>query len=518
MSPLPDSGVCYRAVSGRDPRFDGWIYVGITSTGIYCRPSCPARTPHLAHCRFFADAGAAQREGFRACRRCRPDTVPGSPQWNPRADAAGRAMRLITDGIIDRHGVAGLATAIGYSERQLNRLLIDEVGTGPLAIARAQRATTARMLIENTELGMADVAFAAGFASVRQFNDTVRAVYDRPPSALRGQIPDHSSGSAVTPPPMRIRLASRQPYAAAPLFEFLNRRAIPSIESGSSADDELRFARTLRLPQGVGIAELIMDNQGLLTARLQLTHISDLAAAVSRIRRLFDLDADPAAVDDTLRADPVMSPLVQQLPGIRVPGAPSGDELAFRALIGQQVSVAGATTIAERIVTRVGEPLSDHGWQHTNGSSADPADGGLDTAKEANTPDADRDPQLTHLFPTADRLAGVNPNDLPMPRSRGNAIVGLATELASGRIDLSPGADRAETYRRLLALPGIGKWTAGYVTMRALGDPDVLLTQDLIIRRELQRRQIQPDNTTWSPWRSYATMHLWHASRMEQTA
>jgi AraC family transcriptional regulator of adaptative response / DNA-3-methyladenine glycosylase II len=486
---LPDSGVCYRAVSGRDPRFDGWIYVGITSTGIYCRPSCPARTPRPHNCRFFADAGAAQQAGFRACRRCRPDTVPGSPQWNPRADTAGRAMRLIDDGLVDRCGVSGLAAAVGYSQRQLNRLLTTEVGAAPLAIARARRTMTARLLIENTQLSMTDIAFAAGFASVRQFNDTVRAVYDRPPSALRRQTAEAGPDAAAGPPPIRIKLAGRQPYAAEPIFDFLGSRAIPGMESGVSGDGLLRFTRSLRLPHGVGVAELTGDRNGL-TAQLRLSSLSDLGAAVCRVRRLFDLDADPAAIDATLAADEDLAPLVRQSPGIRVPGSPSGYELAIRALIGQQVSIAGATTTAARIVAEFGDQLTEQ----------------------------QRRPAVTRLFPTADQLAGADPNALPLPRTRGRAIVGLATEAAAGRIDLSPGADRGETRRRLVALPGIGEWTAAYIAMRALGDPDVLLTQDLIVSRELRQRNITTHAQAWSPWRSYATMRLWHASRMEHPA
>ncbi len=515
---LPDSGVCYRAVAGRDPRFDGWIYVGITSTGIYCRPSCPARTPQLRNCRFFADAGAAQQAGFRACRRCRPDTVPGSPQWNPRADIAGRAMRLIDDGIVDRRGVSGLAAAVGYSERQLNRLLTNEVGAAPLAIARARRAMTARLLIENTQLSMADVAFAAGFASVRQFNDSLRAVYGRPPSAFRRQTAGPDIKPETGPPPIRIKLASRQPYAAGPIFDFLGRRAIPGMESGASGDGLLRFSRSLRLPHGTGVAQLTCDRNGL-TAQLRLTSLRDLAAAAGRVRRLFDLDADPSAVDETLGADPDLAPLARQVPGIRIPGTSSGYELAVRALIGQQVSVAGARATAARIVAEFGDQLTDHTWQPTGPAKNLPTDGGTEHACGAEIRFAgQREPEVTWLFPTADQLAGADPNMFPLPRSRGRAIVGLATDVAAGRIDLSPGADRAETHRRLLTMPGIGEWTAGYIAMRALGDPDVLLTQDLIVRRELRRRDITTNPQAWSPWRSYATMQLWQASRMEQPA
>ncbi|QGN31624.1 DNA-3-methyladenine glycosylase 2 family protein [Microlunatus sp. Gsoil 973] len=508
MFALPQTDVCYRAVAGKDPRYDGWIYVGVSSTGIYCRPSCPARTPKPENCRFFAAAGAAQAAGFRACRRCRPDTVPGSPQWNPRADAVARAMRLIADGLVDRDGVSGLAAAVGYSERQLNRLLVAEVGAGPLAIARAQRAQTARMLIENTDLRLSDIAFAAGFSSIRQFNDTLREVYGLAPSHIRSRrAGDQPSAGPTT---ITLKLPVRRPFAAEPLFEFLADRAIPGVEAGRRTQQRtgtrLTFVRSCSLPHGAGILELIMAAHGPLTATLRLDDLRDLSAAVSRIRRVLDLDADPVAVDSTLAADPALAQLVADRPGVRVPGVVDADELAFRALIGQQVSVAGARTTAARIVRQFGRPLPVD--DHRPGDRPDdhPDEHGSDGG------------QLRYLFPTAAALAEADPETLPMPRSRGRALVGLATALASDRIDLSPGADRAQARARLLALPGIGPWTAGYIAMRGLGDPDVLLTEDLVIRRELQRRGLTSADSAWAPWRSYATMRLWQASRMELAA
>lgn len=490
MFALPHSDVCYRAVSGKDPRYDGWIYVGVTSTGIYCRPSCPARTPKLENCRFFAAPGAAQSAGFRACRRCRPDTVPGSPQWNPRADVVARAMRLIADGLVDREGVSGLAAALGYSERQLNRLLVTEVGAGPLAIARAQRAQTARMLIENTDLRLADIAFAAGFSSVRQFNDTVREVYGRAPSQIRTKPARDQSSSGPTM--ITLKLPVRRPFAAEPLFDFLTTRAIAGVETGSRSGTRMTFLRSCSLAHGAGVFELIMtDADGPLTARLRLDDLRDLASAVTRMRRLLDLDADPVAIDSVLASDPALAELIMDRPGVRVPGVVESNELAFRALIGQQVSVAGAATTAARIVRQYGRGL--------NG-------------------DHEQDDRPSYLFPTAQALAEADPETLPMPRSRGRALVGMAAALAEHRIDLSPGADRTEARAKLLELPGIGPWTAGYIAMRGLADPDILLSEDLVIRRELQRRTLGPDGTRWAPWRSYATMRLWQASRLELAA
>ncbi|HEY9294284.1 MAG TPA: AlkA N-terminal domain-containing protein [Microlunatus sp.] len=511
---IPEDEICYRAVAGRDPRFDGWIYVGVTSTGIYCRPSCPAKTPQPANCRFFAAAGAAQQAGFRACRRCRPDVVPGSPLWNPRADVVARAMRLIADGMVDRDGVSGLAAAVGYSERQLNRLLIAEVGAGPLAIARAQRAQTARMLIENTDLRMADVAFAAGFASVRQFNDTVLQVYGRPPSALRRTPSTGRSSASVRPPLINLRLPVRRPFAAAVLFDFLALRAIRGVELDEDDGRIRRFTRSCTLPHGAGIVSLIMDERaGTLTAALRLDDLRDLAAAVSKIRRLLDLDADPEAVDSTLGRDPQLGPAVAALPGVRVPGVMSGDELAFRALIGQQISVAGAATTAASIVRQYGVRLPTQETLEADQHVDEPVD------HDHAVDHAGADLRLTHLFPTAAALAAADPETLPMPRSRGRALVGMATALAEGRIDLSAGADRIETRSRLLELPGIGPWTAGYIAMRGLGDPDVLLTEDLVIRRELGRRGLDVGgHPEWAPWRSYATMRLWQTSSQEVAA
>ncbi|GAB3913856.1 AlkA N-terminal domain-containing protein [Microlunatus endophyticus] len=414
MHALPQSDACYRAVSGKDPRYDGWIYVGVTSTGIYCRPSCPARTPKAENCRFFAAPGAAQAAGFRACRRCRPDTVPGSPQWNPRADVAARAMRLIADGLVDREGVSGLASAVGYSDRQLNRLLVAEVGAGPLAIARAQRAQTARMLIENTDLRLADIAFAAGFSSVRQFNDTLREVYGRPPSELRTR--PAGDRLATGPSMITLKLPVRRPFAAEPLFDFLADRAIAGVESGRRSGDRMIFSRSCSFPHGPGVFELIMaEADGPLTVEMRLDDLRDLSAAVTRIRRLLDLDADPVAVDSVLAADPALAGMVADRPGVRVPGVVDANELAFRALIGQQVSVAGAATTAARIVRQYGRRLAPDGDDQVR-----------------------RDDQPEYLFPTAEELAEADPDTLPMPRSRGRALVGMATALAGGAVDLSP--------------------------------------------------------------------------------
>lgn len=483
---------CYRAVESRDSRFDGWFVVAVHTTGIYCRPSCPATTPKRTNVSFFPAAAAAQQRGFRACKRCRPDASPGSPEWNVRADVVGRAMRLIADGVVDREGVGGLASRLGYSERHLNRLLTDEIGAGPLAIARAQRAQTARVLIETTSMPMTDVAFAAGFASVRQFNDTVREVFAATPSRLRSDRRSAARRDLAAvegqPGAIALRLPARTPIALGPLFDFLALRAVPGVEGADHT--AARLDRTLRLPGGPGVARLQATDTAV-SCTLWLSSLADLQAAVQRCRRLLDLDADPAAVDRHLATDDVLAPLVAATPGLRSPGAVDGAEMLVRAVIGQQVSVAGARTVMGRLAGAVGERVE-----------VAPAD--LD---------------LPHLlFPSAVALAAIDPSTLPMPAARARALVGACRAVVEGDVVLDVGADRAELHRRLVALPGIGPWTAQYVAMRGLGDPDVFLPTDLGVRHALERLGADGSPAAaaasaqrWSPWRSYALHHLWRS-------
>lgn len=475
-----DDESCYRAVHSKDPRFDGWFVTAVLTTGIYCRPSCPARTPKRRNVRFLPTAAAAQVAGFRACRRCRPDASPGSPEWGPRADTVARAMRLIGDGIVDRDGVAGLAARLGYSERQLHRLLLAEVGAGAQALARAQRAHTARVLVETTDLPFAEVAFAAGFASIRQFNETVRTVFATTPSELRRR---RARSTAATPGSLRLRLPVRSPHQTAGVLEFLGRRAVPGVETY----DGLTYRRALSLPHGEAVVALraAVDH---VDCSLTLEDPRDVVPAVARARRLLDLDADSPAIDEALATDPLLARLVRARPGVRVPGAVDGPEIAVRAVLGQQVSVAGARTLAGRLAKELGKPLTRS------------ADG------------------LTHHFPSVEALAGADPDTLPMPRRRGRTLVALCAALAGGSIDLACGADREAAEEALLRLPGVGPWTAGYVRMRALGDPDVFLPTDLGIRQGLDRLGVPSDATAaerraaaWRPWRSYALMHVWSA-------
>lgn len=479
-----DPASCYRAVKSRDRRFDGVFYTAVRTTGIYCRPSCPARTPAFANVSFHPTAASAQSAGYRACKRCIPDATPGSPGWDVAADVAGRAMRLISDGVVDREGVDGLSRRLGYTSRHLSRLLTRELGAGPLALARARRAQTARSLVESTDLRLTDVGFAAGFSSIRQFNETMREVYGSTPTQLRGRR-RHGRPASGT---VSFRLAVRTPFEGRALLEFLAVRAVPGVEVA----DESSYSRTLSLPHGHGtvrleLADLLADGGvGQVSATFELSDLRDTSAAVERTRRLLDADCDPVAVAEALGSDPVIGPLVRRHPGLRVPGHVDGAELAVRAVLGQQVSVARARGMAEGLV-------AEHGVAIETGTDG-----------------------LTRLFPTAATLAGLAPEDFPMPRARGRALLALCAAVADGQVALDRGGDRVAVRDSLLAIPGIGPWTADYIALRALGDPDVFLPTDVGIRHALAALGADPADAAtlseeWRPWRSYAQLQLWHS-------
>jgi AraC family transcriptional regulator of adaptative response / DNA-3-methyladenine glycosylase II len=477
---------CYRAVLARDARFDGWFVTAVTSTHIYCRPSCPARTPGRRNVRFYPSSAAAQQAGFRACKRCRPDASPGSPEWNVRQDVVARAMRMISEGVVDRDGVAGLAQRLAYSPRQLNRLLASEVGAGPLALARAQRAQTARVLIETTELAVSSVAFAAGFASVRQFNDTIREVFACTPTELRRR---RARGPSPTTDTVSLRLAHRLPYDAAGTLAFLVRRAVPGVETGSTT----HFARTLTLPHGYGTVELVPAEDHV-RARLRLDDLRDLTPAVQRCRRLLDLDADPVAVADHLGSDPMIGAMARRVPGLRVPGTVDPHELALRAIVGQQVSVASAGAVLGRLV-------AEHGTALRSPQVLGPGD---------------RTEALTHRFPDMETVAAIDPDRLPLPRRRARTLVTMAQALAGGELALDVGADAEAARWTLRSLPGIGAWTADYIAVRGLGHPDVILSGDLGVQHAFAGlglthtpKAVAELARSWRPWRSYATLHLW---------
>ena len=551
-----DFDTCYRAVLARDPRFDGRFFTGVTSTGIYCRPICPARTPARLNIRFFPHAGAAEAAGFRACRRCRPEASPGSPEWNARADLAARAVRLIADGYADEHGISGLARRLAVTERHLRRLLLAELGTTPIALARTTRLQTARRLLAETDMPVTEIAFASGFASVRQFNASFREAYGRPPTALRARVPrprqrptrgarpglapavgmrvrdepgtdgrgqdrrgqdrrgldgqdtdeqgTYGHGTAGTGPGphgdtaggtwLTLRLACREPFDGRSLLRFLAARAIAGVEEVTQS----RYARTIRVPGGSGIVELVPPparggekgraappgRGAQVLLRVRLTSLRGIGQVVSRCRQLFDLDADPQAIAAALAADEALAPLVAARPGLRVPGAYDGFELAVRAVIGQQVSVPAASTLTGRLAAR-------HGTR-------------LDGAAGPTGP-------LSVLFPRPADLADADLAGLGLTTARQATLRALAAACAGGRLSLDPGTDPEETADRLAELPGVGPWTVAYIMMRT-GDPDAFPGSDLGLRRAMERLGIDPGRADrWRPWRAYAALHLWAA-------
>jgi len=498
----------YRAIDARDPRFDGQFYTAVRTTGIYCRPSCPARTPNAGNVTFYETSAAAHDAGYRACKRCLPEAVPGTPAWNVRSDVAGRAMRLINDGVIDRHGVQGLAARLGYSSRQLNRILRHELGAGPLSLARASRAQTARALLVSTSMKAADIAFAAGFSSVRQFNETIAEVFAMTPSALRAtarhQHAPYPTVAASTA--LRLNLPYRDPFDPG-VFNFLAVRGIPGIEQGTSTS----YARTLRLAHGDARFRVDYDAGAPgrpMTLTIGAVNLRDLASLLSRVRRLLDLDADPVAIDASLRADPRLAASVAAAPGMRMPGAVDPQELLIRAMIGQQITVAAARTALV-------------GLSAAGSDSVVPGDG------------------LHRIFPTAAEIADTGFALLRGPKRRIDAVREAAAAMAAGGLDFGYGDDLAGLQAKLLPLPGVGPWTVGYLAMRVIGAPDVFLANDAAVRNGIRSLAqlpfrgeavagvvtngtlppgpLSPDFREVRPWRSYATMHLWRAAAAAQS-
>ncbi|MFD4182121.1 DNA-3-methyladenine glycosylase 2 family protein [Rhodococcus sp. NPDC058514] len=474
-APHLDFDRCYRAVSSRDARFDGQFITAVRTTGIYCRPSCPAITPKPGNVSFLPTAAAAQQAGYRACRRCLPDAAPGSPLWNVRSDLASRAMRLIADGAVERGGVESLSATLGYSSRHLTRALTAELGAGPLALARAHRAHTARLLIQTTAMTMSDIAFAAGFASIRQFNDTVREVFAVTPSTMRAEAAKRAD-APQSKGTVSLRLPYRKPLDAEWLAWFLSGHAVAGMEVWSDGE----YRRTLRLPRGCGVVALRVL-PGYVRADLTLRDMRDLAPAVARLRHLLDLDADPEAVDAALAADPALAPSIHAAPGIRVPGSIDAGELLLRTMIGQQISLAAARTQTARLVAELGDLVDD--------------------------------PLLTRSFPSTEAIATRGREVLTGPARRIDAIVGVAATLADGTLTLHPGRTAADLRADLLSHKGIGPWTADYVAMRTLADPDILLSTDLVVRQGAEAVGADlSGGGRWAPWRSYASMHLWRSA------
>ncbi|MFD0485197.1 AlkA N-terminal domain-containing protein [Kineococcus sp. GCM10028916] len=497
----------YRAIAARDVRFDGQFFTAVSTTGIYCRPSCPARTPRPENVTFHLTSASAHAAGFRACKRCLPEATPGTPEWDLRRDLAARAMRLIGDGVVDREGVDGLASRLGYTSRHVQRMLVAELGAGPQALARARRAQTARSLLVGSDLRIADVAFASGFGSVRQFNDTVREVFAVTPGELRARRPASTGAAAGKAVRLDLALPVRHPFDAPGVFGFLAVRAVEGVETADVSDgDRLRYARTLSLPAGPGAVQVTASRTApgswQVRAELELGSLSDVATAVARVRRLLDLDADPVAVDVGLAADPALARAVASTPGIRVPGAVDAHELLVRSVVGQQIPVAAARTHLGRLARALG------------------------------TPHPSRFPGLDLLFPTPEQIAaGVVETGadraLRLPARSVRTVVSAARDLASGDLVVDVGVDPDVLRENLSARVGIGPWTAAHVAMRVLGDPDSWSTGDVALAAGARslglldpglpsataHRRLTEHAARWAPWRSYAAMHLWTTDR-----
>jgi AraC family transcriptional regulator of adaptative response / DNA-3-methyladenine glycosylase II len=479
-----DFDTCYRAAESRDARFDGRFLIAVSTTGVYCRPTCPSRLPKPHNVRFYRAAAAAEAAGFRACRRCHPEQAPESESWRSRNDIVARALRLIIAGAVDEVGVGGLAHQLGISERQLHRRLMEEMGAGPLALAESRRSQLARLLIQSTSLPLTEVAFAAGYTSIRRFNESLKAALGQAPSEFRrANQPD----AAAAKMPIRLRLGYRPPFDGETLFTWLSARALNGVEYV----DRTLHARTVRMAHGNGTIELNAET-GSSSCSLQvtLTDIRDIGPTVRQCRDLLDLDCDPWTIGAALSEHPRLARLVAVRPGLRVPGCIDGFELAVRAVLGQQISVKAARTFSNRLVNRWGERVRTS------------------------------DRRLTHLFPTPAQLAEAPLESIGLNARQAGTVRTLARAVAESRLSLDRSADREDTMQHLLALPGIGDWTASYIGMRALRDPDAFPAGDLGLRRAARHlglpdgtRELREHSLRWRPWRAYAAMHLWFSLR-----
>ncbi len=484
-----DARTCYRAVLSRDARFDGRFFTCVTSTGIFCRPVCPAPIPMAKNCRFHASAAAAMAAGFRPCLRCRPEAAPNSPAWNGVSTTVTRALRLIEEGALDQASVGDLAGRLGVGERHLRRLFTRHVGASPKEVAQTRRLLFAKKLITESQCGLTEVALISGFGSIRRFNDAMRKLYGRPARDLRRQIVRENPNSADTDDPaMSLKIPVRPPFDWPHLLGFLGKRAVPGMETvdGDSYRRTIHLGDAGHLGGAGGTLEIrpdLANNQ--LVARFDLPNLTQLQAALERLRRLLDLSADPCQIAGQLGADPVLAASVEARPGLRVPGAWDPFELCVRAILGQQITVAGAVTLAGRLVRAFGERLTG-----------------------AQSP-------LTHLFPTPEALAAADIAAIGLPGSRAATISLLSAAFVRGAFDFTA-APSAQIEARLLAIRGIGKWTARYIAMRALGDPDAFPDGDLALIRAMAALGEDIDGPAltrraeaWRPWRAYAAMHLW---------
>lgn len=503
-----DPDRCYQALIRRDRRSDGRFFIGVVTTGIYCRPVCPANKPRFENCRFFPCAAAAEQEGFRPCRRCRPETAPDTPAWVGTSATVARGLRMISEGALDLGSVEELARRLGVGARHLRRLFQEHLGTTPSAIAQTRRVHFAHQLLIETELSITEIAFASGFASVRRFNSALREAFQVSPSTLRQKSRHRSRGSSKSPASnktgtavgaggeLSIRVPYRPPFDWSSLLSFLAARALPGVE----VVDETTYRRTFEV-DGVALAMGLRNHPEPCHLELTLDRRAapELLSIVRRVRRLFDLDADPEGIRHDLEDDPRLAPLFDRHPGLRVPGAWSGFEIGVRAILGQQVSVRGATTLAGRFIGKFGRRVSP---QDPDGNSM---------------PERDR---LTHLFPEASevaKLSGSRVASIGIPGARAETIVSFARHAVDAGLFTNRSGGLQGTVERLKTLPGIGDWTAQYIAMRGLGEPDAFPLTDLVLKRTLSSwtngitgtRALEKKTIPWSPWRSYVAMAVW---------
>lgn len=467
--------VCHRAGQSRDPRFDGRFFTAVKTTGIYCRPICPARTPKFENCRYFLSAAAAQDAGFRPCLRCRPEVSPEFAFWRGTSNTVSRALALISEGAIDSDtNIEQLADRLGIGERQLRRLFHEHLGASPISVIQTRRVLFAKQLIHETQLPMSEVALAAGFGSIRRFNDTFRKLYNRPPSALRRVAP---SGAEIV-----LQLTYRPPYDWDAMLAFFAARAIPGVELVENG----KYYRTASPNALIEVAHAPQRNA--LSVKVRIPQVSGLATLVARVRRVFDVGADITTIGDHLARDPMLAPLVAKRPGLRSPGGWDGFELAVRAVLGQQVSVAAARTLAGRLVELTGT---------------------LGTAQA-----------VPHkLFPTAAEVAAADLDPLGMPASRRRTLKALAEAAVADPKLFERSATLEESVKRLCSIPGIGEWTAQYIALRALREPDAFPASDLALLRAAANgsgerpapAQLLARAEPWRPWRAYAAQHLWNS-------
>jgi AraC family transcriptional regulator of adaptative response / DNA-3-methyladenine glycosylase II len=472
--------VCYRAVCARDARHDGRFFTCVKTTGIYCRPICPARSPKLENCVFMPTAAAAQEAGFRSCLRCRPESSPDLDAWRGTSATVSRALKLIEGGALDDGDVDSLAARLGIGERQLRRLFRRHIGAAPVTVAQTRRVLLARQLLEQTDLSMIEVALGSGFGSVRRFNETFQALYQRPPGELRRRTP-----AASPSPEINLLLSYRPPYDWDTMLRFLRVRALPGLE----VVDQDSYSRVIELRNFTGSITIShAPAKSALRATVRFPHLGALPVIIARIRRMFDLSAEPGAINEVLSADPVLAPHVSARPGLRVPGGWNGFEIAVRAILGQQVTLKAGTLLAARAVSTFGEKVI--GELAVSG--------------------------LTHAFPRPGRLQTDSVARLGMPRARAAALAGVAAAVEANPRLFDPCRDLEEAVARLCELPGIGEWTAQYIAMRALGESDAFLAGDVALQRLFGGQEARPDAAMllahaerWRPWRAYAVLHLW---------